>query len=76
MNNALKRFTDEQREAWNAVYGPINEEFKKIYPSMTEKELMSWRYQRYMQDYLACVESVDENVGRYEVGTTDSARIA
>jgi arylsulfatase A-like enzyme len=23
-----------------------------------------WKYQRFMQDYLACVESVDENVGR------------
>ncbi len=23
-----------------------------------------WKYQRFMQDYLACVESVDDNVGR------------
>ncbi len=27
-------------------------------------ELKSWKYQRYMQDYLACVQSVDDNVGR------------
>jgi arylsulfatase A-like enzyme len=27
-------------------------------------ELAVWKYQRFMQDYLACVESVDENVGR------------
>jgi arylsulfatase A-like enzyme len=27
-------------------------------------ELNSWKYQRYMQDYLACVQSVDDNVGR------------
>ena len=63
MNNALRRFTDEQRADWDEVYGPINEEFKKIYPSMTEKELMSWRYQRYMQDYLGSIASVDEGVG-------------
>ena len=25
---------------------------------------MRWRYQRYMHDYLACVEAVDESVGR------------
>jgi arylsulfatase A-like enzyme len=25
---------------------------------------MRWRYQRYMQDYLACIASVDEGVGR------------
>jgi arylsulfatase A-like enzyme len=27
-------------------------------------ELLKWKYQRYMQDYLACVQSVDDNVGR------------
>ncbi len=75
--NAQKRFTDEQRESWNAVYGPMNEEFKKIYPTMTQKELMSWRYQRYMQDYLGCIASVDENVGTLldyldEEGLTDN----
>jgi arylsulfatase A-like enzyme len=26
--------------------------------------LDSWKYQRYMQDYLACVQSVDDSVGR------------
>jgi arylsulfatase A-like enzyme len=26
--------------------------------------LKKWQYQRYMRDYLACVESVDDNVGR------------
>jgi arylsulfatase A-like enzyme len=28
------------------------------------RELARWKYQRYMQDYLACVQSVDDNVGR------------
>lgn len=27
-------------------------------------DLLKWKYQRYMQDYLACVQSVDDNVGR------------
>ena len=26
--------------------------------------LARWKYQRYMQDYLACVQAVDDNVGR------------
>jgi arylsulfatase A-like enzyme len=30
---------------------------------MDEKELMRWRYQRYMQDYLGSIASVDEGVG-------------
>ncbi len=28
------------------------------------RDLKLWKYQRYMQDYLACVASIDENVGR------------
>jgi len=28
------------------------------------KDLVRWKYQRYMQDYLACVQSIDDNVGR------------
>ena len=31
---------------------------------MTDEEKMKWKYQRYMQDYLACISSVDDNVGR------------
>ncbi len=31
---------------------------------LTGKELKRWKYQRYMQDYLACIASVDDNVGR------------
>jgi arylsulfatase A-like enzyme len=33
-------------------------------PGMTYEEQAIWKYQRYMRDYLACVHSVDENVGR------------
>lgn len=28
------------------------------------EELNRWKYQRYMKDYLACVQSVDDNLGR------------
>ena len=28
------------------------------------EELNAWKYQRYLQDYLACVQSIDDNVGR------------
>lgn len=58
------RFTDEQKKMWDEVYGPINEEFKKLYPSMNDSDLLRWKYQRYMQDYLGCIAAVDENVGR------------
>jgi len=58
------RQTPAQRAEWDAVYGPMNEQFRKDYPSMSQKELMSWRYQRYMQDYLGSIAAVDEGVGR------------
>ena len=58
------RFTEEQKAAWDSVYGPINDDFKKRYPNMTEDDFMRWKYQRYMQDYLGCIASVDENIGR------------
>jgi len=30
---------------------------------LTGKDLVRWKYQRYMQDYLACVQGVDDSVG-------------
>jgi len=32
--------------------------------TLTGLELKKWKYQRYMQDYLACCQSVDESVGK------------
>lgn len=31
---------------------------------LSYEQLAVWKYQRYMEDYLACVASVDDNVGR------------
>ena len=58
------RMNPAQRAAWDEVYRPINEEFRKNFPNMTEEDKMKWRYQRYMQDYLGCIAAVDEGVGR------------
>ncbi|RYB91736.1 DUF4976 domain-containing protein [Nocardioides oleivorans] len=33
-------------------------------PGLGYEELAFWKYQRFMADYLACVASVDDNVGR------------
>ena len=33
-------------------------------PGLSADEEALWKYQRYMEDYLACVASVDDNVGR------------
>ena len=56
------RMTPEQKAAWDAVYQPRNEAFLKNPP--TGKDLVRWKYQRYVKNYLRCIDSVDENVGR------------
>ena len=56
------RLTDEQKEAWDAHYNTINDDFKKA--NLSGKKLLEWKYQRYMKDYLRCILSVDEGVGR------------
>ncbi len=63
-NNTVGRMNPEQRKVWDEAYGKMNEDFVKKYPTMTEKEKMQWRYQRYMQDYLGCIASVDDGVGK------------
>lgn len=63
-NNITKRMNPTQLAAWNEVYGKMNEDFKKRWPGMSEEDQMRWRYQRYMQDYLGCIASVDEGVAK------------
>ena len=58
------RMTPEQMESWNEVYDPINEDFIERYEGMSQDDLMRWRFQRYMQDYLGSIASVDEGVGQ------------
>lgn len=56
------RLDEDEKQKWDAVYGPINEDFEKNTP--IGKALTFWKYQRYMQDYLASLKSVDRNIGR------------
>lgn len=54
--------TDEQKKVWDAYYQPRNAAYRAANPQ--GKDLVRWRYNRYMHDYLGCVKGVDENVGR------------
>jgi arylsulfatase A-like enzyme len=47
---------------WDEYYKPISDAFYKDDPSGNKLE--EWMYNRYIRDYLACVVSVDENIGR------------
>ena len=56
------RLTPEEKKEWEVAYGPYIDAFNKA--NLTGSELAVWKYQRYMKDYLRCVQSVDDNVGR------------
>ena len=54
--------TPEQRKVWDAYYEPRNARFRAA--NLQGKDLVRWRYQRYMHDYTGTVRAVDESVGR------------
>lgn len=58
------RANDAQKALYDPIIDSINLEFKERWPSMSREEKMRWKYQRYMQDYLGTIASVDDNVGR------------
>ncbi len=59
---APRNLTDEQRKAWDAAYEPKNEAFREA--NLQGRDLVRWKYQRYMKDYLRCIAAVDDNLGR------------
>lgn len=56
------RLTPEEKAAWDKAYAEGNEEFRRAH--LTGADLARWKYQRYIRDYLRCIASVDDNVGR------------
>lgn len=60
--NVIGRFTPKQRKAYLAAFEEENAAFLANPP--TGKDLVRWKYQRYMKNYLRCVAGVDRNVGR------------
>lgn len=60
--NIYNRFSPAEKQTWEKAYGPVNAAFHKA--NLTGRELAVYKYQRYMKDYLRCVQSVDDNVGR------------
>jgi len=56
------RFSDEQFEAYYKYYKPIQDEFYRKAPK--GKELLEWKYKRYMIDYLNTSASLDRNIGQ------------
>lgn len=59
---APPQLTPEQKQVWDAYYEPRNTRFRDA--KLEGKDLVRWKYNRYMHDYLGCIKAVDESVGR------------
>jgi arylsulfatase A-like enzyme len=57
----IERLTPAERRQWDSVYQLEYEQFKKIHDTAS---LVKFQFRRYMEDYLRCILSVDDNVGR------------
>ena len=62
LRDVYMRMPEDVQHKWDSVYAPRIAEYRK--GNLKGKELISWKYQQYMRDYLATVLSVDENIGR------------
>lgn len=60
------RMTDAQKKEWDAYFGPHNQQFLKEFQAgkLSHRDLVRWKYRRYMRNYLSTVKAVDESVGR------------
>ena len=57
-----KHMSQADREKWEAIYDPRYEQYGADQSEGHARR--KWMYQLYMRDYLRCVNSVDESIGR------------
>jgi arylsulfatase A-like enzyme len=58
----LGRMSEEQKAAWEEHVDPRLAKFEEANPQGDDRT--RWFYQLYMKDYLRCIESVDDSVGK------------
>lgn len=63
-NRPFNRANPSQKKQYAKTLDKISADFKANWTTMDDKAKTRWKYQRYMQDYLATISSVDDNVGR------------
>ncbi len=60
-----ENLTQQEKNKWLAVKpDELEIEQNGVKKTLTGEELFAWKYQKYMKDYLACVQGVDDQVGR------------
>ena len=76
-NREYARMTDAQKAAWDEAYESENQDFirRMRAEKMSEQDIVRWKYQRYIKDYLRCIQAVDDGVGRL-LAYLDEAELA
>jgi arylsulfatase A-like enzyme len=66
-NDDYKGKSDASKQATMHIDADLNDNDLKMKPpaNLSGAALKKWKFTRYMQDYLACVQSVDDNIGRF-----------
>ena len=78
LHDVYIRMPEEVQHKWDSVYAPRIAEYSS--GKLQGDELVRWKYQQYMRDYLATAMSVDESIGRVmeyleEIGELDNTVI-
>jgi N-acetylglucosamine-6-sulfatase len=65
-NEEYNRMNDAQKALFDKSYGPENDKLLADLAAgnLDDAALTRWKYQRYIKNYLKCIRSLDENVGR------------
>ncbi len=78
----LKEMTVAQRDVWHTAYDSRNREYRRLKKAGLLEGQAGFRYtyQRFIKDYLRCIDGLDENVGRLlayldEAGLTENTLV-
>ena len=65
-NGAYRRMSDADKKIWDAAYEPKNQKFIADMKAgkLQHKDIVRWKYQRYIKDYLRTIKSMDEGIAK------------
>lgn len=61
-NGTFGRMQPDDRRVWDQFYDSISNDLQQ--QNLTGRDLVLWKYQRYIKDYLKTAKSMDDNIGR------------
>ena len=61
-NSIYGRMSNDVKAKFNQFYDSIAIDFEKL--NLSGKDLIEWKYQRYLKDYLKTTKTLDDNIGQ------------